>query len=119
VDPAQPHARRVDRNGVPRGRGGPRELLSLSEERLGPLHIETQKLRNTLAQAERGLGESAGSEELLRDELELLRSRFGPDDVRLIEPLQTLATLVHTRGATEESLALFEEALRLCTRLPT
>ncbi len=92
-----------------------RALLACAEERLGPEHDQSLRIRSTLAGALRGLGALDEAEGLLREGL-VLDARSGQPDERRIGLLNDLAAvLLVSRAASrlEEAQGLLESAVEL------
>jgi tetratricopeptide (TPR) repeat protein/tRNA A-37 threonylcarbamoyl transferase component Bud32 len=82
-------------------------------ERIGGDEEIEASLRSVLASIALMQGGYADAERDFALTLELLERRFGPDDLRLTEPLRKLAFIAAHRDESEESLALLQRALAI------
>lgn len=82
------------------------EIVRLSADHLGELHVETVKARYLLAGIKKDLGRHAEAMKELEITLRQFRQLVGADHVHSMENLNTLATLYAARGKTNDAIAI-------------
>ncbi|MGE3527076.1 MAG: tetratricopeptide repeat protein, partial [Gemmatimonadales bacterium] len=84
---------------------------------LGPPDVYVSNQLNELATIRRELGDTAGSDTLLRASLDLRRRLFGDDHRLVAASLNNLAIAREAAGAFEEAERLYREAIAINHRL--